>query len=422
MAVPSRRWRKLAALEKYLPYYDWVLWMDGDTMVANYSVELEWFLEPSGDEEVDVVLTDHNIDINNGVMFLRNSEWSAGLLARWRELGDEKTARKMRWDWDDQGALFALIVERAHASAAAPTGYDGRCASDHWCCHDFIIADCLNEELNALGHIYRHRSIAHIRFIDPVAHVVPARFGTAPGAWVRGGFNRYVRAEMPAWVVGKWKEVCARGRGGGLHRQCLAARHRAPQESFYHPGDFVIHVYDKSRLAGYVPRSLKDSCAAIMTEGPWSPDASLNPVGLPPAAAPAPPPRRGAATPPPTPIGGRDGASPSVQLRPVGGAGGAAATLGRQGEDCTTACARALSMRCDTGQTRLLNNCEALYKANECRNGCHASTGDEQPAAVVAPGDPSEGMCLYNTHASDFNCKASHPATARLCGCAPNKK
>lgn len=68
-------WRKVTALQKYLPYYDWILFMDGDTLVTNYTIRLEWFL-PSPDENIDLIVTDHNIALNNGVFFLRNSAWS----------------------------------------------------------------------------------------------------------------------------------------------------------------------------------------------------------------------------------------------------------------------------------------------------------------------------------------------------------
>lgn len=68
-------WRKVMATKKYLPFYDWVFWMDADTLVTNYTVRLEWFL-PENDADTHLVVTDHNIALNDGAFFLRNSDWS----------------------------------------------------------------------------------------------------------------------------------------------------------------------------------------------------------------------------------------------------------------------------------------------------------------------------------------------------------
>jgi hypothetical protein len=58
----------------------------------------------AGATAVDVVLTDHNVNINNGVVFLRNSPWSARLLDDWLAVGRSKPHG--RWSWDDQVPLL----------------------------------------------------------------------------------------------------------------------------------------------------------------------------------------------------------------------------------------------------------------------------------------------------------------------------
>lgn len=68
-------WRKVTALRKYLAQYDWVLFMDGDTLITNYTVPLQWFL-PKPNDDIELIVTDHNIALNNGVFFMRNSPWS----------------------------------------------------------------------------------------------------------------------------------------------------------------------------------------------------------------------------------------------------------------------------------------------------------------------------------------------------------
>ena len=60
---------------RYLPYYDWLVWMDSDTVITNYTVKLEWFLQPDSaiDTDTNLILTDHNIALNNGVVCRRYS-------------------------------------------------------------------------------------------------------------------------------------------------------------------------------------------------------------------------------------------------------------------------------------------------------------------------------------------------------------
>ena len=74
VADPSRpaAWSKILEVRKHLPNYDWLLFIDVDTLIMNPTVRLE----DVADEKVDqVIAADHN-GINSGVWLVKNSEWS----------------------------------------------------------------------------------------------------------------------------------------------------------------------------------------------------------------------------------------------------------------------------------------------------------------------------------------------------------
>lgn len=77
-------WFKVYALQKYLAFFDWVVWLDGDCLIANPDIKFEWFLD---DPHADLVLTDHNFAVNNGVFALRNTAWSEEFLDKWLGAG-----------------------------------------------------------------------------------------------------------------------------------------------------------------------------------------------------------------------------------------------------------------------------------------------------------------------------------------------
>ena len=226
-------WIKTFALQKYLPHFDWVVWLDADCLVSNAEVKLEWFLD---DATADLVLTDHNFSVNNGVLAMRNTPWSAQFLASWIAAGRAVHAAHLRWWQDDQGALFHMLL----AEAAGPTRpYDGHCASKQNCCSD-VLERCFRDGMVEAGHPYLHRRLRKVRFISPTAHLV-----VATGVSMRGGFVMYRRQDLPSWVTHAWFE-----------------------ENFYHAGDFVTHVGGPRKaatIAALVPSGMRLACEGVYT-------------------------------------------------------------------------------------------------------------------------------------------------------------
>lgn len=58
------------------------MWVDTDTVIMNFETRLESFL----DERYDLIISKDFRGLNNGVFFIKNSNWSANLLERWWQL------------------------------------------------------------------------------------------------------------------------------------------------------------------------------------------------------------------------------------------------------------------------------------------------------------------------------------------------
>lgn len=61
--------------------YDWVLYLDADTLVTNSDVTIEGIIPDSSGG--DMVLSQDMYGINTGVWLIRNTDWSEGLLKEW---------------------------------------------------------------------------------------------------------------------------------------------------------------------------------------------------------------------------------------------------------------------------------------------------------------------------------------------------
>jgi hypothetical protein len=140
-AVDARRapqWSKLRVLRKWLPLYEWVLWVDGDALFTNWSFTIEDLVFDQLDDmlaqeqhqqqqvqqqqqqqqnalglglgvgvasrEVDLIATHDWNGLNTGVMLLRNSSWARGFLARAAQV-----PQRLADPYFDQGAIHHLL-------------------------------------------------------------------------------------------------------------------------------------------------------------------------------------------------------------------------------------------------------------------------------------------------------------------------
>ena len=69
-------WSKLLAMRKYLPYYDYLFYVDADTLVTNPELKLEDIVDYGYDQ---ILAADRN-GLNCGVWLIRNTPWSLWFL------------------------------------------------------------------------------------------------------------------------------------------------------------------------------------------------------------------------------------------------------------------------------------------------------------------------------------------------------
>jgi hypothetical protein len=80
---PSRpaAWSKLLAIEKYLPQFDYVFYIDMDVVIMRMDQRLETFIGiASGTKKIDFIMTADWNGPNTGVFFVKNSGWSLWFL------------------------------------------------------------------------------------------------------------------------------------------------------------------------------------------------------------------------------------------------------------------------------------------------------------------------------------------------------
>lgn len=80
--VPERdaTWSKIPLLQKYLPMYDYVMWIDGDVLVTNQDRRIEEFIELLDEDKFLLVGRDFQ-GLNAGVFVIRNCQRALDFLA-----------------------------------------------------------------------------------------------------------------------------------------------------------------------------------------------------------------------------------------------------------------------------------------------------------------------------------------------------
>lgn len=95
-------WFKLLALQQHLPDYDWLMWLDTDTIITDLAQPLDRWIDTDKDY---VFSLDPVCDVNSGVWFCRNAAGVEAQLQAWFD-GPERE----RW-W-----------EQAYMNETLPTG------------------------------------------------------------------------------------------------------------------------------------------------------------------------------------------------------------------------------------------------------------------------------------------------------------
>ncbi|KAF9933540.1 hypothetical protein FBU30_005182 [Linnemannia zychae] len=111
----QRVWGKIGAIQKVLPHYEWILWMDMDAIVANLETDVRDIirkaetLNENKDNEVSIIVARpiRDVMLNAGVMLIKNTEWSRRFLA---EVQRRKTWYNKRPSYE-QGAIWEVMKD-----------------------------------------------------------------------------------------------------------------------------------------------------------------------------------------------------------------------------------------------------------------------------------------------------------------------
>ncbi|KAI9257771.1 galactosyl transferase GMA12/MNN10 family-domain-containing protein [Helicostylum pulchrum] len=112
-------WGKIDVVQKVLPKYDWIFWMDMDAVVLNPDQTVQTLLDefrdnfPEGprafESQIDLVISKPTKDkmINAGVFFMRNTEWSQKFLNAVQEAKEWYNKSPSY----EQGAMWELLQQ-----------------------------------------------------------------------------------------------------------------------------------------------------------------------------------------------------------------------------------------------------------------------------------------------------------------------
>ena len=120
----SSKWYKFPLILENLDSYEWVIWLDCDTLILNRTKSIEDALKSSVDDQIfdgkDVIFTvDHN-GVNLGAFVVRNSDWSKVFLnhlydqrgsvtfAHKFNLTRNRRSAPLQEGWADQNALIIV--------------------------------------------------------------------------------------------------------------------------------------------------------------------------------------------------------------------------------------------------------------------------------------------------------------------------
>jgi len=100
----SPQWSKVLATIKWLPHYEWILYMDADAIVTNFDTTIESLIKKytKGNDEVNFIVAAEADWLNTGTYLIRNTPKAM------RFLSSEWHAPKESWNYNEQGPFNVL--------------------------------------------------------------------------------------------------------------------------------------------------------------------------------------------------------------------------------------------------------------------------------------------------------------------------
>jgi len=152
----SNYYNKLIIIHKYLSKFDWILWVDYDTIVENPNVRLETWIDKHPD--ANLIVTDQGTRVNNAAFLIRNTKWSYDFLKTWWEIPETAYAQDngifniamLLHVFDQNVRTNAKVCENMTLSNSAIEKYD----------------ECLNSALDKAGYVYGNRWVPPVWMVS----------------------------------------------------------------------------------------------------------------------------------------------------------------------------------------------------------------------------------------------------------------
>jgi len=115
------QWDKIQCLIQTLPEYDYVIWMDSDTVFNNFEISLNKLISDNTDFDAlfcsDVCYAEGvtHLMVNTGVMIFKNTEWSSSLLNKvWNSVPNYSLDKLEKHSYDgfphEQGKMCEILT------------------------------------------------------------------------------------------------------------------------------------------------------------------------------------------------------------------------------------------------------------------------------------------------------------------------
>ena len=193
---------KIIAAKKYLPFVDWLLFLDNDCVIVNYTKTLEEIIAANQHSHIILHERLHNSEISSASWLVKRSNYTIQFLDDWLSvLGCVCANERTLTQNNDNGALVMLLALRlldASAASECRTLYDN---SQSW--DDYLrFARLVHDRINALPSNVKSQPITIMRAENGWFRVMEFQwhntgaFGVKVGPNIISMWNRWLGQEF----------------------------------------------------------------------------------------------------------------------------------------------------------------------------------------------------------------------------------
>ncbi|GLI71280.1 hypothetical protein VaNZ11_016408 [Volvox africanus] len=122
-------WSKIPAVLSIMDQYDWIFWLDADTLITNLTIPVEAVL-PTRGSAPDLLLTEDSTGVNAGVWLIRGSgcRWCRSFLMRWWDMKSFIRRGAKDTKSGDNDALKHMLATMDSSERSSHIGVAPQCA------------------------------------------------------------------------------------------------------------------------------------------------------------------------------------------------------------------------------------------------------------------------------------------------------